>query len=386
MKATWLLSVGSLILGLVTVGPLPLLAAESGRTTITFKVVKTVARMAEREPTVALLTAADQWKVRQQISWSGENLREIFFTVEATDPAAELPEVAVKAPGIVPLRVIVGKTDVRFSHTGDTTRFTLVRDTRNAMLLTQLLPDPEGGLPIYIYHNWIIRQDGQYRGKPRPEVEVRAVLNYLVAAREALKRMGGNGPKEQKPYAGNITLMSFEVACARAHNDSPPHVHIMLWVPGYVGGEIPHFYMDAQGKIVNNQFDVLGDETGKFPERAAVIAEKKRRSGQYGPGKPCRLYDLENRLALELTITPEGGLQLGRGQGEPYLLTGDVQGPGDAVLVKQGDKTLLRARVNDDAEHGETQVTVEHLRDGVVVRTLRQTHRYDPFTGLDRGK
>jgi len=201
-----------------------------------------------------------------------------------------------------------------------------------------------------------------------------------------LKLMAGNGPKDRKPYVGDITLMSFEVACARAHNDAPPHVHIMLWVPGYVGGEIPHFYMDAQGKIVRNQFDILGDEAKKFPERAAVIGEKRERSGEYGPGKPCRLYDLENRLALELTITPEGGLRLGRGEGEPYLLTGDVQGAGDAVLVKQGDKTLRRARVSDDAEHGETQVTVEHLRDGAVGRTFQQTLRYDPFTGLERAK
>ena len=384
MKATWVLAT----LGLVA-GPLAFCvprasAADAQTTAITFKLVKPTAGMASEKPTLALLTAANQWKVRQEISWSGENLREIFFTVTSTDPAAQLPQVAVKAPGIVPQRVIVGKTDVPFSHAGDTTTFTLVRDTRNAMLLNQLLPDLEGGLPIHIYHNWMIRQDGHFRGKPSPEVEVRAVLNYLVAAREALKLMGAHGPKDQKPYAGDITLMSFEVACARAHKDYPPHVHIMLWVPGYVGGEIPHFYMDAEGRIVRNQFDILGDDAGKFPERAAVIAEKKKRSGQYGPGKPCRLVDLENRLALELTITPEGGLLLARGEGEPYLLIGDTGGAGEAVLVKQAGKTLLRARVNDDAERGETQVTVEHLRDGVATRVLRQAHRYDPFTGLNR--
>ena len=80
--------------------------------------------------------------------------------------------------------------------------------------------------------------------------------------------------------------MSFEVACARGHYYYPPHVHIMLWVPGYVGGEVPHFYMDSAGKIVSNRFDILGDPGGKFPERAAVIAEKRKRSDEYGPGKP----------------------------------------------------------------------------------------------------
>ena len=106
---------------------------------------------------------------------------------------------AVTAPGIVPFRVIVGKQDVPFTRQGDTVTFNLVRDTRNTMLLNQVLPDPEGGLPIHVYHNWLIRQDGPFRGKPAPETETKAVLNYLVAAREALKLMGGPAPTTASP-------------------------------------------------------------------------------------------------------------------------------------------------------------------------------------------
>lgn len=358
--------------------------AAAPSTLITVKVVKQEAGMAAKAPELRLLSAADRWKIRQGHTWSGENLREIFFTLQTDDPKAELPRVAIDAPGVVPLRVIVGKHDVPFSRQQDTVSFTLVRDTGNGMLLSQTLPDPGGGLPIHVYHNWLVRQDGPFRGKPAPEVETKAVLNYLVAAREALKLAGGTGPKDQKSYSGDITLMSFEVAYARGHNDYPPHVHIMLWVPGYVGGEVPHFYMDAAGRIVLNGFDILGDEAGKFPERAAIIAEKRKRSGRYGPGKPCRLCDLEGRLALELTITPEGGLLLSRGTGEPYLLVGEAGKPGDAVLVKQAGKELARARVADDAERGELTVTVEHLQEGRAARTLRQTLLYDPFTGQTR--
>ena len=351
---------------------------------ITFKVIKQAAGMSTRSPEVHLLSAADQWKVHRGPSWSGENLREIFFTLEEVHSNAELPRIAVEAPGVVPLRVIVGKQDVPFTHQDNTTTFALVRDNNNAMLLSQVLTDPEGGRPIHIYHNWLIRQDGQYRGKPVPEVEAKAVLNYLVAARESIKLMNEAEAKDGKQFTGDITLMSFEVACARGHNDYPPHVHIMLWVPGYAGGEVPHFYMDAAGKIVRNHFDILGDEAGKFPERAAIITEKRKRSGDYGPGKPCRLYDLENRLALELTITADGGLLLSRGTGEPCLLAGDAKGPGEAVLVKQAGKTLIRACVADDAERGETTVTVDHLREGRIDRTLKQTLLYDPFSGLTR--
>lgn len=357
--------------------------AAGAATAITFKIVKQTAGNCQQPPELKLLSAADQWKLHDGPSWSGENPREVFFTIESNETKAELPKVSVRLAGAVPVRVIVGKQDVPFARDGDNVVFTLVRDTHNAMLLNQLFTDSEGGLPIHVYHNWMIRQDGQYRGKPAPEVEVRAVLNYLVAAREALKLMGGAGPKDEKPYKGDITLMSFEVACARGHNDYPPHIHIMLWVPGYVGGEIPHFYMDAAGKITHNQFDVLGDPSNKFPERAAVIADKRKRGGQYGPGRPCPLYDLEGRLALQLTITPEGGLLLARDQGEPYLLIGDVQGAGEAVLVKQGNQTLARAQVVDNAERGAMQVSVDYFRNGRVERTLRQTQSYDPFTGME---
>ncbi len=373
-----------LLLGVANLAaPRPMAWAASPKATvITFKVVKQAATMSRQTPELRMLSAGDAWRTHLGPSWSGENLREIFFTVETDDPKAELPRVAVVAPGAAPSRVIVGKQDVRFQHQGDTITFTLVRDTRNAMLLNQVLPDTEGGLPIHIYHNWLIRQDGPFRGKPPLEVEAKAVLNYLVAAREALKLMGGTGPKDGKSYDGEITLMGFEVACARGHRDDPPHVHIMLYVPGYVGGEVPHFYMDATGKIVRNRFDILGDQGGKFPERAKIIAEKRRRSGDYSPGKSCRLEDLEGRLALELKIASEGGLLLTRGQGQPYLLIGDRNGPGEAVLVKQGGKTLVRTHVEDDAEQGETRVTVEHLASGGVVRVVRQSLSYDPYTGL----
>jgi len=375
-------AMGLLSVALGMAAALPAHAADGNLTVITFKVVKATAGMCARPPEMKFLSAGDAWRLHDGPSWSGENPREVFFTVEARDPQAKLPEIAVSAPGVVPQRVIVGKQDVPFTRQGDAVTFTLVRDTRNAMLLNQLFPDSAGGLPIHVYHNWLIRQDGQYRGKPVPEVEVRAVLNYLVAAREALKLLGSTDPQGNKAFQGDITLMSFEVACARGHNDFPPHVHIMLWVPGYVGGEIPHFYMDAAGRFTHNQFDILGDPTGKFPERAAVIAEKRKRSGRYEPGQSCRLYDLERRLALELTITPEGGLLLAR-DAQAYLLTGDAGGPGNAVLVQRGDQAIVRAQVVDDAQQGEMQVTVDYLRNGQVERTERQTQRYDPFTGLN---
>lgn len=372
------------VVGLLAAGARGL-AAGPAPLVITFKIVKKESGTSTTAPSVRIVTHSDRWRVRDQRTWSGENEREIVFTIEADRADSPMPRVAVAAPGVEPTRVIVGKTDVAFERAGETVLFEVVRDTRNAMLIDQVLPDPEGGVPIHVYHNWAIRQDGPYRGKPYPETETRAVLNYLVAAREALKLMGSMGPRDQRRFDGDVTLMSFEVACARGHNDAPPHVHIMLWVPGYVGSEIPHFYMDAAGKMVRNRFDIIGDAAGSHPERAPLVERKRDRAGDYGPGRACRLLDLEGRTALELTITPEGGLLVGRGDGEtPYLLVGDSVGAGQAVLVRRGGEVLARARVVDDASRGIMSVEIDRPGRTGEGRTLKQALRYDPFTGLGR--
>ena len=122
-------------------------AAPDGQSPITFKIVKKAAGMTTAPPTVRLLSAAEQWTLRDARTWTGQNEREIFFTLTPASADASLPEVAVTAAGVEPVRVIVGKSDVPFTRQGDQVRFTLVRDTRNAMLLDQVLHDSEGGLP-----------------------------------------------------------------------------------------------------------------------------------------------------------------------------------------------------------------------------------------------
>lgn len=354
---------------------------------VTAKIVKTNPARAATQPAARFSAAAGSWRVRREITFSGENDREIFFTFERMDPAAPLPRVEITAPGVEPLRVIVGRRDVPFRRGGDVVAFDLIDDGHNNMQMRQLLADPHGGLPIHFDHNSPLRQDGWYRGRPFPLAEARACGNWLLAARECLRLTGGMGPEDKRNFAGDVVLMSFETACARGHKDFPPHVHIMLWVPGYSGSEIPHFYMDGRGRIVNCRFDIIGPAEGpRSDQREAIIREKKKREGVYEPGRPLRLLDLEGRAALELTITADGGLLVGRPDGaEPYLLIGDDRGPDEAVLVRRGGRTLLRARMTDDVDSGLTTAIVEYLAEEPP-RTLRTEWRYDPFTGAPATK
>jgi hypothetical protein len=279
----------------------PLIVAGAEPVYLTVKAVKTGPTRCVVLPTLNLLSHADLWRERKGDTWSGENDWEIFFTL-TSDKTNSPPRLAMTCPGVKVARVIVGHTDVKFTASGDRVEFDTVADRSNGMLINDSLPDPiGGGLPIGLYHNWRMRANpdaqgrvrgcGPYHGRPYPDAEARAVANYLLAAREALRHMGGMGPKDARAFDGNITLLSFEVACGRAHNDFPPHVHIMLYVPGYTpGSQVTHFYMDDRARIVSNSFTELGVKDSK-------------RAGNYRPGDVCRMFDLKGNLGLECVIT-----------------------------------------------------------------------------------
>ncbi|HPA19620.1 MAG TPA: hypothetical protein PLU30_17865 [Verrucomicrobiae bacterium] len=343
---------------------------------LTIKAVKSAASRCTIPPCIQTITGADRWHERRGPTWNGENDWEVFFTMSADQRDAPLPRLALVCPGVTVQRVVIGHTDVKFTPDAERLVFDAVPDRSVGTLINNTLPDPEGdGLPIGLYHNWRIRADGPFAGKPYPEAETRAVHNYLLAAREALRLMGGMGPKDKRAFDGYISLLSFEVACGRGHNDSPPHVHIMLYVPAYSpGSQVPHFYMDESGRIVRNSFTELG-------------VSGSRRAGNYGPGDVCQMYDTHGNLGLECVITKDGGLILRKKAGaDEYLLSGDEQaGPAERVCVLSKGTRLVACTSHDDAAQGVMTATVERFQDGSPVSSITQTMRYDPFTGRVAG-
>ncbi len=350
---------------------------------LTVKAVKAAPSRCTAAPTLKILSQADVWHEHSGATWSGENDREVFFTLKAEGKAAP-PRLAMTCPGVKVARVIIGHSDVKFTADGDRVEFEAVLDRSNGMLINNTLTDPVGGgLPIGLYHNWRMRANpdaqgrvgcgGPYQGRAYPQAEARAVSNYLLGAREALRHMGGMGPKDTRAFDGYISLLSFEVACGRAHNDFPPHVHIMLYVPGYTpGSQVTHFYMDERGRIVRNSFVELGVKDSK-------------RNGEYGPGDICRMCDLKGNLGVECAVTKEGGILLRKKAGaDEYLLLGDdPAGAAEKVWVMLKGRKIAACTSSDDAEHGVMTATVELLEEGKPARTVTQTLRYDPFTARE---
>lgn len=350
---------------------------------LTIKAVKSAPSRCTAPPALIVLSHADVWREHKGATWAGENDWEVFFTLTA-EAKASPPRLAMTCPGVRISRVIIGHTDVKFSVEGDRVEFDAVLDRSNGILINNTLPDPVGnGLSIGLYHNWRMRANldaaghvncgGPYQGRPYPGTETRAVSNYLLAAREAFRHMGGMGPKDARAFDGNITLLSFEVACGRGHHDFPPHVHIMLYVPGYTpGSQVTHFYMDGRGRVVRNSFVELGVKDSK-------------RNGDYRVGDICRLCDLKGNLGVECAVTKEGGIMLRKKPGaDEYLLIGDEQtGAADKVWVVLQGRKLAACTSGDDAERGLMTATVELLEEGKPVRTLTQILRYDPFSARD---
>jgi hypothetical protein len=354
---------------------------EAPRLVISVKVVKAEAGWCSKPATLEVISradgerplgeetpaAADNWSVLTGDGFQGENEWEVYWNLQAAAPDVPLPHVRLTCEGVDVRRVIVGRTDVPFQRDGDSVQCDLVNDVARGQLIQTVLPDPAGGLPIDLHHNWEMRRAGPYRKGPWPASRIAAQNNYLFAAREALKIMGGFGSKPRdNPFDGTIVLEGFETGFTRGHADFPPHFHIMLYPPGYTGAQVPHFYLDDEGHVTSNAFVEIGrPDSGR----------------NFGPGEWCSLKDLHGVVGLELMVTADGGVAMRKTEGQDVLTLRGVapEGAVEKVGVYRGDDLLLTAAVTDDAQHGLMTIALEGRAAGLASSTERV--EYDPFTG-----
>lgn len=346
---------------------------------ISVKLVKKEPGHSTASPRLEFLAEQSAWRVMEKPYHSGENDWEIFYEIK-TD-VAEVPseDLAFVAPGVDAARVIVGKTDVPFTQVGDRIRFRLVDDRARGQHMETKYESLRGGYPIFFRHNWAMRRAGKYAEDPYPELELRAIKNYLLAAQEVLRAMEGMGPELPKRFEGEIVLMDTEVAATRGHLDYPPHVHIMFYeFAGDERGElewvrrlVPHFYMDRDGLINRNSY-------------AVVVGP--RASSEMGLGDVTRFEDSLGNHVLDLIITA-GGLVMQDSGGASYSLRPDPEkGAAHAVWGYRDEEIFCRAAVHDDAANGVLRLQVDVFENGRRVQTARDGYRYDPFTSNYLGR
>jgi len=327
------------------------------------KIVKSKPQMTTNPPSIRVLNDPDAWEIiDENAQWQGENQWEIYFNIATKQEEPIMPRIEISVQGVFPSRVIVGNTDVVYEYRerDGIIRFQLVDDRSVGQLIETYWKDPRGGLPIYLRHNWEIRKVGPW--EPWPKNAIHAVNNFLFAAREALRLMERHNPSQER-FEGRIVLMGFETSSSRGHVDHPPHLHIMLYVPGYTPGScVPHLYVNDEGRVYSNSYVKLG------------VPGSGRK---FGPGEICSMEDLDGRIGLEIMITKEGGLMLRAGPGEkPYYLRPHEKGGHLGVSVSQGDEHVCDVSTSDAPSSGEMKATIKYAD-----KTYIEEIHYDPFTG-----
>ena len=332
------------------------------KVTYSIKVIKSESLMTTSAPKIQILDAPDLWEVlhREDARWQGENLWEIYFNIATRQEKPPMPLVKISVKGVEPSRVIVGNSDVQYEYKDDEVSFQLVDDKGIGQLIETYWQDPRGGLPIYLRHNWEMRKVGPW--DPWPENAIRAVDNFLFAAREALRLMEEQNPSKER-FDGRIVLMGFETSSSRGHKDDPAHVHVMLYVPGYSPGScVPHLYANNEGRIYSNSYVKIG------------VPGSGR---EFKPGEICSMDDLHGRIGLEVMITDEGGLMLRvEPDAECYYLRPYKDGGHSGVSVFREDEHICHVSTIDDVSTGEMTATIKYADETHTEEIL-----YDPFTG-----
>ena len=345
----------------------PAHGAAKATTRVGAKVVKQALGMAAPPPTVLVLDNPDRWTVMAGEKWTGENAHEFYFTLEAQGNAPP-PRVEVRLPGTQVARVLGAVGKVEMFDGG--ARFA----TRPGRAPTGVRTSLKVGRNVHlcIFHNWEVRRAGPYRQGPYPHKAIQAQLNYLFAAREAAKAMG-LATAADPGFVGDVRLYGFETNFPNGHVDHPPHFHIMLGWPGWLGTQVTHFRQDAEGVITHNHFQT--DDGKKVTSRT------------YARGETCRLYDREGKLGFELTVEPDGKGVVWRWPAAKadYLLRANTRtaSPADGVEVCRRPSsdapwyTLCWVHASDAADRGEMRIVVRPTHGDERVETIR----YDPDTG-----
>ncbi len=251
------------------------------------KLVKEAVGPTAARPTVTVVSEPERWRLLSDEAHTGQNEAEYYFTLEADGKGVAPPTVVVRWPGVAVSRVL--GADGPVSRAADEWRFRVHRGGPPTGVRTAI---PSGRhINLLVFHNWLARRAGPYRTGEWPAVAIQAQLDYLFAAREAARLMGLADAAELG-FTGDVRLYGFETNFPNGHVDHPPHFHIMLGWPGWLGTQATHFRLDAAGKILHNSLQI---DTGK-----GLTAK------EFAPGEVCECHDPQGRVGFTLTVLPDG--------------------------------------------------------------------------------
>jgi hypothetical protein len=325
---------------------------------VTLKLVKTANARANVPIKVGFPLTCGTCKVVDDPAYARQNLREVILAVRIPRSTSIRLQLSTDAAAFQ--RVVLETMDLAFQATQSSLSFTVpsqVADRVNSGEFQTHLYWP--GVELRFEHGDPARRAGDYSSGEFPAVQRKAASNLEFGLLEAIRRLGLDHYVDDQNL-GRLFLMGFDTNYPHGHLDSPPHIHLTLWLPNYEGtnSEIPHTYLTADGLISHS---------------TVAIYKSPMPFQDYKPGMPFVAIDDLGRPIFSLTITSEGWLDIGRFDGKTCNLVPTGHGFDSGIKVSCPDFPTLTLHVDDDMTMGE-------IREVIDDKAITIFH-YDPHTG-----
>ncbi|MGB6431742.1 MAG: hypothetical protein WBF06_14240 [Candidatus Acidiferrales bacterium] len=296
--------------------------------------------------------------------YEGQNAWEVFFYLRVPTSEKSISGIRVDPGGVAVRAVIVEKDSIPFSQHGNFIDFELPvnpRERSSTLELQTMLEWP--GLTVRIEHAYKDRRAGPYAKGPWPGTERQAALNLEFGLREAIRFLG----LDQEVYSqglGTIHLMGFDTNYPLGHEDSPPHIHIILRWPHFAGSQAPHLYLTSAGLLRGTVVTVDG-----LPDIGKTTVPD---------GTPFPAMDYLGQEVYRTTVEHDGTLLIERPGTKPAACrlspaeSASRIGFAAGVTVHCDGAADAHVRALDNTELGELQVWVNS--------NPPEDYRYSPDT------
>jgi len=298
--------------------------------------------------------------------YEGQNAHELFFYLRVPTSLKSIPRIHVNTGGVAIRSVIVEKNSIPYSQRDGAVEFALPVDARERSSTLELQTNLEWpGLTIRIEHAFEDRRAGTYAEGPWPATERQAALNLEFGLREAIRTLG----IDKKVYGGGlgtIHLMGFDTNNPLGHEDSPPHIHIILRWPHFAGSQAPHLYLMSEGLIRGTTVTIDGiPSVGKItiPDGTAFPAA-----------------DYLGHEVFQTTVNSDGTLTLAQAGNKKASCrlqpaeNAQKKGFAAGVTVRCDGAADFHVRTEDNTDRGELQVWVNSA--------APEIYRYNPDTAM----
>lgn len=277
------------------------------------------------------------WRVVEGEKYSGVNIREAYLTFEKDGIGHSAPEVRLRWPD-AGIRAVYGASNILIN--ADSVSF-VPSASKTPTHFDTTFP-ALGDITWSLSHNMKGMQAGPHRNVPYPENEIKAIINFAFALRDAFERLGFGEPGSVKD--GKIWVGGFESNYANGHTDFPAHLHIC--VNARDGNQVNHFYLDSK----------TGRITGNCYQDMSYVMDVWDRAIDYFPGAFIPMYDGHARVVFNVKMLDDGsGFELTvPGRKTIARVRGDRPCDAVDVLIRENGnwRRANSYSVNDDCVNG----------------------------------